>query len=567
MDTNNLKELLHFLKEPVHETDFNSWVQQEDVLPFLEQEIKDENIILYAALPFAFLHAVLIPDVKLNKSIVDDLLLWNNNPYSSWGLVVSADDAWIEGPLAEAGSKTLSKGEQIIFARSFEGVESREHYFELQEKISHVLGLHYMSERNAWCRLNKMGDIEDIVKILELSDLPRRASGTVITINKKVLGEYTSVGNFVLCRMFDFTRYRRGDFSGWRGENRPAIFGKHKEIFGKLVVYEGYGSYSRGVQVKNISVPKEKVINNTWGRSSSKKTKQYAMFIAFDWKNKRIAEISCDPSCLASYFVESELPFQTTPAFFKPEVLLKYKSDREKYHLDDRSISCRGSWYLDTYDVNEAGQVHTYLIYLSNLPYEEQLHWKQYNEKPKAPLSKRAFATDFKGEWYDEYDPLYTLKYKLEELHRANVGWWTLRSEDVLKKVNYPYTSSRDEWADEILNLDQLIVEGFEEKWLRRKAKELGRNPDLTLRELKLTEESLIGIGFEEDHAYKIMSPFHELHNLRSVLKGHASGSEAEEMRKQALQNFGSFHKHFKDLCTKCDESFSIIIEAFRKIQ
>ena len=89
----------------------------------MEQEINDENIIIYAALPFEFIHAVLIPNVRLTSSTTDDLQLWNNNPYNTWSLVVSAKDAWIEAPLESSGSKTLSKGEQIIFARSFEEVE------------------------------------------------------------------------------------------------------------------------------------------------------------------------------------------------------------------------------------------------------------------------------------------------------------------------------------------------------------------------------------------------------------------------------------------------------------
>jgi hypothetical protein len=91
-------------------------------------------------------------------------------------------------------------------------------------------------------------------------------------------------------------------------------------------------------------------------------------------------------------------------------VLLKYKADSEKYRLQDRSISCRGAWHLDTYDINEAGQIHTYLIYLRNLPYEEQLYWKAFNEEPKAPISKRAVATDFEGSWDLEYDSLQSLK-------------------------------------------------------------------------------------------------------------------------------------------------------------
>ena len=113
------------------------------------------------------------------------------------------------------------------------------------------------------------------------------------------------------------------------------------------------------------------------------------------------------------------------------------------------------------------------------------------------------------------------------------------------------------------LNLDQLVIEGFEEKWLRHKAKEIGRNPELRWRELKLTEECLIGVGFEEDHAHKIMSPLHEVHNLRSVVKGHVAGSEAKEMRKQALEKFGTFNKHFHELCARCDETIGIIVEIF----
>jgi len=72
-----------------------------------------------------------------------------------------------------------------------------------------------------------------------------------------------------------------------------------------------------------------------------------------------ITEISCNPTCLANYFTKSDLPFEISPAFFRPEVLLRYKSDPDKYELTIRSISCRDAWYLQTYDINDAGQVHT----------------------------------------------------------------------------------------------------------------------------------------------------------------------------------------------------------------
>ena len=86
--------------------------------------------------------------------------------------------------------------------------------------------------------------------------------------------------------------------------------------------------------------------------------KQYESFIAYDLKNGVVEEISCAPGATANYFTKSDLPFEITPAFFRPEVLQRYKSDPTKYTLEERSISCRGTWSLQTYDINEAGQVH-----------------------------------------------------------------------------------------------------------------------------------------------------------------------------------------------------------------
>ncbi len=110
------------------------------------------------------------------------------------------------------------------------------------------------------------------------------------------------------------------------------------------------------------------------------------------------------------------------------------------------------------------------------------------------------------------------------------------------------------------------MVEGLEEKWLRNKAKELKTNPDARLRALKLIETILVAIDFEEDHSREIMTPFHTVHNFRSVLKGHTSGTEAEKIKKEALTVHGSFRKHFEKICSDCDESIEIIAQAFKEL-
>ena len=113
MDPYNPENILPLSIVPEHKEAFNTWVQQKDVLNFLEKEIEDENIIIYASLPHVFMHAVLIHEVKLNDSTIEDLLGWSHNPYSTWGITCSQDDAWIEGPLSSAGSKILSSRKMV----------------------------------------------------------------------------------------------------------------------------------------------------------------------------------------------------------------------------------------------------------------------------------------------------------------------------------------------------------------------------------------------------------------------------------------------------------------------
>lgn len=559
MNIFNPASVLALSNEPEDVQQFNEWIEQNDTIPFLENDIQDEYIILFASLPNVFINSILVPDIDFDTPAVEDLLKWNYSPRHSWSEVYASDQVWIEPPLTSSGSEVLARGEQIIFQRDFNGFAPDCDYYELSQKIAHILGIHLVSERDAWCRFNELGDIEDVVKIITVGDSRRLSHAVIVAIQKEALGKYSALTESVLVRMFDFTRFKRGNFNGWQDGTEKTL--DENNIFGRLVVNPDYASYSRGVQIADLRIDKQKFVDELWNRSKNGK---YETFLIQDWKNNLIREASCDPAELGNYFTKSDLPFEMSPVFFRPEVLLKYKGDREKYQLGRNSVRCREAWHLETFDVNEAGQVHTYIDCLSQLPYEEQLHWKQFNEAPKAPISKRAYKRDFENRWITDYDALQGLKNKLIELDKTNANWWKLRDLSATDKVQYPYTTSADEWADEILYLDQLLVEGFEEKWLRKKAEELGRSDVAKLRALKLLEECLIGVGFENDHAAEILSPFHDVHNLRSKVKGHAVGQEAVQLRKSALREFKTYRKHFENLCAKCDESLETIINAFK---
>jgi hypothetical protein len=64
-----------------------------------------------------------------------------------------------------------------------------------------------------------------------------------------------------------------------------------------------------------------------WKDEESGANHQYATFKIFDRKNNRNVETSCAPGSITNYFTKNDLPWEISPAFFRPEVLTRYKAD------------------------------------------------------------------------------------------------------------------------------------------------------------------------------------------------------------------------------------------------
>ena len=315
-----------------------------------------------------------------------------------------------------------------------------------------------------------------------------------------------------------------------------------------------------GRQIVVPSVTKREIVRRYKERRNPKK-QRYAVFKAKNLKTMERIEVSCNPARLSNYFQpESDLPLEMSPAFFRAELLHKYKSDPSKYELTDRSISCRGAWHLQTYDVNEAGQVHTYLRYLAYLPYQEQLYWQSFNEWPKGFVSRRAIRADFMGEWSMDYHPLDAVKRKVERLDEASPLWWKPRGREVARDVHYPVTGSEAEWADAILVFDQFVIEGFQYKPLKEIALNMGRTLDKDWRSLKLMEVCLIGKGVAEDDAKAAVGALRRVHDLRTIVKGHAAPRRKAQAATDALKAHASFRAHFEALAVDCDDALGLVM-------
>lgn len=538
-------------------------VGAEDSVAFLKENAQSEEVVIYAIGPTALIHGVLAPVEQVTPADQADLMHAFVQTDESWAIQKSygggeGHRVYLEAPLSSEG-KSLKGGEKLVFRRSFTGVQKGDSTIELSQKLVHALDLHFVAERNAYCRLDERGDIEDVIRVVR-TELPGREPLVAVTILSKDLSTYMTLAGMALVFFFDFTRFKPGSFNGW-GDDHPRFDRKAPDLF-----YHGgssgNASHVNGRMIVRSTIPLQQLIDEWKEESNPKKKREYASFKIFDRKNKVEVETSCGPEFLSNYFQKSELPWELSPAFFRPDVLHRFKADPEKYSLDDRSISCRNAWYLKSYDINEEGQVHAYIGDLAGLPIEEQRYWQSFNEWPKGTISKRAHENDILGEFSSEYDPLQLLKYKIGKLNAGSYDWWQPRSEEHMDAARYPATDSTLEWANEILALDQVLVEGFQLKPLRKFLETKGGKAEGNWASLRVIAEILVVSGQTVDSTKAIMTPLSKLHALRSTLKAHSSVEAKSNDERQARARHGTLRAHFKHLAGECDKALDTILVA-----
>lgn len=438
----------------------------------------------------------------------------------------------------------LKGATQLVFGRTFEGWSGSDRtYFEVNQEYTHVTGIHWRPEHRAYCRFDESGDLEQVVSIT--ARMVNMEDVSCVSFTWVPLEEYLAATNSSLIRRFDFTLLRRGNFTKWP-EGPETVIRESDRFFYRQKVNPGMAAYTTGIQIITPRRPKRAIFDDMrYGHKNNK----YVEFIAHDWRNNRITKISTDPKATTNYFEAQDnlLPFELSPAFFKPEVILKYKADKEKYTVGERDITCRAAWHLKGFDINEAGQVFAYICYLRNLPYAEQLHWQSHNEKPKAPLSERALTNDFKGNFTTFKDPLQEVLSILRSWQDAGASWWTLRDKRLLERVSTPLTTSRDEWAEAFMDLAKLVVEGFVVAVIRLRLDKLGVAYEQKEQSIALLER-LTNKGAESAEKQPLTG-LRTIQFIRTKAKGHASGQEVETLVRELLAEHESFTNHFKHVC------------------
>lgn len=561
-------------KIPSEAGDYKKWMLYEDILSFFKKEKLNDEIIIYTSTSCPssiLLNSFFVPKPEVDSisdPLIQEILARDFYPYEPWMVkytIPNTENTNIEdynfsleedSRVCSDKSKSISKYEGILFRRSFEGKYSQKQYIEISQKILHSQGLHYVHERKAFCKFDTLGEIVDHITVHYEDE-----EVIAVIAKREALDEFMAITNTSLIRIFDISR-TPPNFQGF-GNERESILIRDEE---NKIFCDGActltASYLRGFQIIDCKEPKESVLKNIISLNTDG-YKEYVKFLAHDWKNELVSELSCDPQKLGNYFIKSKMPYETSPAFFKKDVLLKYQNDPDKYTIDVRSINCRGAWHLKSYDINEEDQVHVYLIDLAQLPYQEQLYWKSYNEKPKGTISKRAFINDFEGEIYHDYDPLHNLKSQLKEMYTEGLMWFGNKDIKLIDEIHFLTTSSKKEWKQSITTLNILLVDNFDKKGLTKLAEASGIMVSKEYGSLKILREYLIKKEHEKDLVESIMRPLFELNDLRSNICSH-SQSGGEELLDNIIDNHSDLEKHFKHLIQSCDQSIKKLREILK---
>lgn len=335
-------------------TGSSAWLAgAEDSVSYLKANAESDETVIYASARSVFVHGVLAPTFKVTPPDVHNL---QHGSFPMDDACWTIQRAWgggeghrmyLEPPLCD--SKAFENGEKLIYRRSFHGVQQGSTPIELSQKLVHSLDLYFVPERSAYCRLDRRGELEDVIKIIQRESSDAWEGLDAVTILRKDLDKFMALSETSLVLKFDFTRVEWGNFNGW-GEI------KHYDKEEPDLFYHGgtadQGSFANGVIIIRPKVTVDELVQ-AWRDEENPKKRQYATFKIYDRKNNTNVETSCAPEFLSNYFQKSDLPWEVSPAFFRPEVLLRFKADPEKFTLKDRNITCRNAWYLKTYDINE----------------------------------------------------------------------------------------------------------------------------------------------------------------------------------------------------------------------
>lgn len=301
----------------------------------------------------------------------------------------------------------------------------------------------------------------------------------------------------------------------WRRNIAEPDFRKEYETFSRLLC-------------KVLLAPPGRDKAGVWPFKDADDQRAVAFIVGVDEDGNELEHTS-DPGVLDNYFgANPGAPHYLTPVYFRREVLTKYFAEPERYSVSDGQLTCLSLWSCQI-DNDLDSHVVVFLGDLGrDLPYDERLHWRQFNVPPEGGVSETNRRRSFLAQFTDAQAPDLTFRHEYVDIMRdwERVHGWPLflapspGDAHLLNTVRIPVTNSQVELDEQVGHLTKLLVDSLNEKELAARAGVL--------------EENTKGIGklagFLETTQFperqSIVQLLRDLQTLRSTGSAHRKGSD-----------------------------------------
>lgn len=297
-------------------------------------------------------------------------------------------------------------------------------------------------------------------------------------------------------------------------------------------IVEEYKTFSR-VLGKIILPPPGLEKAGVWPFKIEEDNKREVTFIMGVDNEGNEIEYSSDPDKLSDYFGGNPgKPHYLTPIYFRREVLAKYFAEPERYTVSDGMLRCLSLWSCQIDNDIEAYVV----VFLGDLgrdlPYNERLHWRQFNVLPDGGVSKTNFRRSFLNQFADPQSSDLAFRHLYIAINRnwEKVFGWPLflppspEDEHLLDTVRVPLTNSQSELDEQIGHITKLVIDSLNEKELAKMAGTLKEGT----KGIGKLDGFLAATKFLQREV--VIQLFRDVQSLRSTGSAHRKGSDYQKI-------------------------------------
>ena len=417
--------------------------------------------------------------------------------------------------------------EPLIIDRNFHRL--RDDYREVSEEFRLFHDLYHDRKTDQYIKINEDGNEEVIVV----------AKPNHIQIRLKEICQFLAIKEMYLAIQFIFSEFSTQSLTelGFTAgdEDRQDKLMCWMQRHGDLDGIGNCKAFSRLVG-KRLVEPLPKAKSGFWPFTEAS-DQEYASFVidvnedgdeVIYTSNPDELKTLADPGNIRG--VDEEAPDYLTPVHFHKKVLDKYYHEPSKYTVEDSLLRCGSLWcvYIDNHHDDI---VCAWLGDLGrDLPYSEQVHWRQYNVPPTSGVSKTYFARQIGAQFTNSDRLEHIFKQRYDDLQKASqthLGWqWLLplRTADThhLQSLRIPATDEQRDFDGLVLSLAKILIDSLNEESLK-KLIPCGRREEIKDKKgISLLEGALNMNNLEGADAH--IAFLRKLQNLRSSGSAHRKG-------------------------------------------